>query len=34
VDIGSFSLGRDAGNLFRVPPDNTFLVKTSYWFNW
>jgi hypothetical protein len=23
----------DARNLFRVMPDNTFLLKTSYWFN-
>jgi len=34
LDPGSFSAGRDVGNLFRVRPDNTFLLKTSYWFNW
>jgi hypothetical protein len=34
VDAGTFALSRDANNLFRVRPDNTFLVKSSYWFNW
>ncbi len=34
VDVGSFSVSRDAGNLFRQRPDNTFLIKSSYWFNW
>ena len=34
VDVGSFAVNRDAGNLFKVRPDNTFLVKSSYWFNW
>ena len=34
VDVGTFALGRDARNLFGVMPDNTFLVKSSYWFNW
>ncbi|MFI5311377.1 MAG: DUF5916 domain-containing protein [Gemmatimonadales bacterium] len=34
VDPGSFGFRRDSGNLFRVQPENTFLVKTSYWFNW
>lgn len=28
-----FRFGRDYGNLFGVHPDNTFLVKLSYWFN-
>ncbi len=32
VDPGSFEFSRDFGNLFRTAPDNTFLVKASYWF--
>jgi hypothetical protein len=31
LDPGSFELGRDSRNLFRARPDNTFLVKASYW---
>jgi len=31
LDTGSFELRRDYGNLFRARPDNTFLVKASYW---
>ena len=34
VDSGSFEFGRDTGNLFRARPENTVLVKSSYWFNW
>ncbi len=30
---GSFSLGRDYGDLFRTRADNTFLIKASYWFS-
>lgn len=30
---GSFEAGRDLGNLFNTHPDNTLLVKMSYWFN-
>jgi hypothetical protein len=33
VNPGSYSFRRDAGDLFRVRPDNTFLIKTSYWFS-
>ncbi len=33
LDVGSFALNRDARNLFRVMPDNTVLIKSSYWFN-
>jgi hypothetical protein len=33
VDPGSFRLRRDYRNLFREHPDNTFLVKVSYWFS-
>jgi hypothetical protein len=33
VDPGRFRLGRDYRNLFRVHPENTFLIKASYWFN-
>lgn len=34
LDAGSFAARRDYRNLFRSHPDNTFLVKASYWFNW
>ena len=30
---GSFDTGRDYRRLFRTHPDNTFLVKASYWFS-
>jgi hypothetical protein len=33
LDPGTFRLGRDYRNLFREHPDNTFLIKLSYWFN-
>lgn len=32
VDPGSFQFGRDYRNLFDAHPQNTFLVKASYWF--
>lgn len=32
-DPGSFEFGRDLRNLFATHPDNTILVKLSYWFN-
>ncbi len=32
IDNGTFDLSRDVGNLFREAPDNTFLLKASYWF--
>ncbi|HUR00879.1 MAG TPA: DUF5916 domain-containing protein [Gemmatimonadaceae bacterium] len=32
-NAGSFKPARDLGNLFAARPDNTFLVKASYWFN-
>ena len=32
-DPGSFEPRRDFGNLFATHPDNTILVKLSYWFN-
>ena len=32
-DPGSFEPGRDLRNLFGTHPDNTVLVKLSYWFN-
>lgn len=32
IDNGSFDVSREFGNLFRAAPDNTFLVKASYWF--
>ena len=31
--IGDFDLGRDSEELFRIRPDNIFLVKVNYWFN-
>ncbi|MCE9602879.1 MAG: carbohydrate binding family 9 domain-containing protein [Gemmatimonadetes bacterium] len=32
-DPGTFEAGRDLRNLFFTHPDNTLLVKFSYWFN-
>ena len=32
VDIGSFAVRRDYRNLFRAHPENTVLVKWSWWF--
>lgn len=32
-DPGTFEPGRDFRNLFGTHPDNTILVKLSYWFN-
>lgn len=32
-DPGTFEAGRDLRNLFGTHPDNTLLVKLSYWFN-
>ena len=31
---GSRSMGGDFRDLFDLHPDNTFLVKASYWINW
>jgi len=31
---GSRSMGGELRNLFGLHPDNTFLVKASYWINW
>ena len=28
---GARSFGKDLGQLFRASPDNTFLLKVSYW---
>jgi hypothetical protein len=33
LDPGSFRFRRDYHNLFRARPDNTFLIKGSYWFS-
>lgn len=33
LDAGTFELRRDYRNLFSAHPDNTFLVKASYWFS-
>ncbi len=33
VDGGSFRFSRDYRNLFSAHPDNTLLVKASYWFS-
>ena len=30
---GDFDFGHDAGELFRIRPDNIFQVKVSYWLN-
>ncbi|MEJ7811182.1 MAG: DUF5916 domain-containing protein [Gemmatimonadaceae bacterium] len=32
-DAARFDLGRDYSDLFTLHPNNTFLVKASYWFN-
>lgn len=32
-NLGSFALSRDARDLFRSHPDNTLLVKASWWLN-
>jgi hypothetical protein len=32
-EASRFNLGRDANDLFGLHPDNTFLIKASYWFN-
>jgi hypothetical protein len=32
VDLGLFSAGHDMKNLFMTQPNNTFLVKWSYWY--
>ncbi len=31
--LGNFAPGRDYGDLFSARPDNTLLVKASYWFS-
>ncbi|MGQ0649139.1 MAG: DUF5916 domain-containing protein [Gemmatimonadaceae bacterium] len=33
LDAGSFDFRRDYRNLFTAHPENTFLVKASYWFS-
>jgi hypothetical protein len=33
LDAGTFEFRRDYRNLFSAHPDNTFLVKASYWFS-
>ena len=30
---GNFQLGREAGDLFKLRPDNVFVIKASYWLN-
>ncbi len=30
---GRFDLGRDAGDMFDVAPDNIFMIKVNYWLN-
>jgi hypothetical protein len=32
-NIGEFKASRDYGDLFGTRPDNTFLIKASYWVN-
>ena len=31
--VGTFDLGRDAGDIFSVAPDNIFMIKVNYWLN-
>jgi hypothetical protein len=33
LGIGRLELGDDASELFRIRPDNVFLLKVSYWLN-
>jgi len=33
VNPGTFEASRDVRDLFKARPDNTFLVKASYWFS-
>ncbi len=33
VDQGVFNVRNDVTNLFNAQPNNTFLIKTSYWFS-
>ncbi len=33
LNDGTFNIGKDGVNLFRIRPINGFLIKTSYWFN-
>jgi hypothetical protein len=30
---GDFDFGRDAEQLFRLEPENTFMIKVNYWLN-
>jgi hypothetical protein len=30
---GRFRFGRDAGDLFGIKPENTFMIKVAYWLN-
>ena len=30
---GNYAFGRDSGSAFRDHPNNTFLIKWSYWLN-
>ena len=30
---GDFELGRDSGRLWRLQPENTFMIKVNYWLN-
>ena len=32
-NLGNFAPGRDYGDLFSARPDNTLLLKASYWFS-
>jgi hypothetical protein len=31
---GTNTFGGDVSDLFRLHPDNTFLIKASYWLDW
>jgi hypothetical protein len=33
LGVGRLDLGHDSGELFRIRPDNVFLVKITYWLN-
>jgi hypothetical protein len=32
-EYGGFDFGRDAEQLFRIKPENTFMIKVNYWLN-
>jgi hypothetical protein len=31
--VGNFDFSRDSRDLFRIQPDNIFMLKVNYWLN-